>query len=78
LWEDVCAWLEEGGDIVRPLNTYAAIRKGKRGDYIYWKTKTMKKPRFFGIEEFGDYKTCDIMMIYIWVQSKYGVNIMEN
>lgn len=83
LWEDVYDWLEEGGDIVRTLNRCAAIRRGKRGDYIYWKTTTMKKPRFFGMETFTqevgsevNYKTCDVMMIYIWVQSKYGVNIM--
>jgi DNA topoisomerase-1 len=80
IWEDVCKWLEEGGDVVRQLNKCAAIRRGKRGEYLYWKTNTMKKPRFFGMEMFSQetgekYTTCDAMMIYIWVQGKYNVNI---
>ena len=83
MWEDVCKWLEEGGDVVRQLNKNATIRRGKRGDYIYWKTNGMKKPRFFGMETFTqetggeNYVTCDVMMIYIWVQGKYEVNIMN-
>jgi hypothetical protein len=34
-----------------------SIRKGKYGPYLFYKTKTMSKPRFFGIYEiFGGSK----------------------
>jgi len=43
--------------VLKMLNEDMSIRKGKYGPYLFYKTKTMKKPRFFGIYEiFGGNK----------------------
>ena len=31
-----------------------SIRKGKYGDYIYYKTKTMKRPKFINVSKIKD------------------------
>ena len=37
------------------------IRKGKFGDYIFYKTEKMKKPRFLKLKGFAeDYKSCEM------------------
>ena len=33
-------------NIVREINAEMSVRKGKYGDYIFYKTGKMKKPRF--------------------------------
>ena len=43
--------------VLKMINEDMSIRKGKYGPYLFYKTKTMKKPRFFGIYEiFGGNK----------------------
>ena len=43
--------------VLKILNSDMSIRKGKYGPYLFYKTKTMSKPRFFGIYEiFGGSK----------------------
>lgn len=46
----------------RILNEDMSVRKGKFGLYVYYKTKTMKKPKFFGIKQlFGnEYESSDL------------------
>ena len=53
---------------VREVNNEISIRNGKFGDYIYYKTESMKKPKFIQLKKFeGDYKTCDLEEILSYV-----------
>ena len=50
------------------------IRTGKYGDYIFYKTDKMKKPRFLKLNGFmDDYKKCDLDIIMAWIKDKYNV-----
>ena len=54
--------------IIRIINDEFSIRKGKFGDYIYYKTVKMKKPKFINLNNFKyDYKTCDENLIFDFI-----------
>ena len=63
--------------ILREITNDASIRKGKYGDYIYYKTKKMKKPRFLKLDGFKknlsshNYLTCDINVLQEWFNKAY-------
>ena len=63
--------------ILRVITDDASIRKGKYGDYIYYKTKKMKKPRFLKLDGFKknlssyNYLTCDITVLQEWFNKTY-------
>lgn len=65
--------------IIRTISEDVSIRKGKYGDYIYYKTKQMKKPRFLKLEEFiaangkGSYKTCEKSILAEWLSDMYDI-----
>mgnify|MGYP003338361382 CR=1 FL=1 len=71
-------------DTVRPflvtnniqiINDNISIRKGKYGDYIFYKTPTMKKPQFYKLAGFTDnYKTCSKRILLDWLDEKYNIN----
>ena len=68
--------LLETTNILRNLNENTTIRKGPKGDYIFYKTKTMKKPRFLDIKKFtDDYLNCPFEDIKIWVSDTYKISI---
>jgi len=72
--DEVLPLLEEGSNMVREVSTNISIRKSKKGDYIFFKTAKMKKPKFFGLtglEE--DYKTCDITVLKSWLKEKHDI-----
>ena len=72
--EDIIAILEnEETNVVRILTDVASIRKSKRGDYLFYKTKKMKKPQFFSLKDYpGDYK---VDPLHTWIQSQHGIDI---
>ena len=50
--------------IIRVLNDVASIRKGKYGDYIYYKTDKMKRPKFISLKKCKeDYVNCDVQLL---------------
>jgi DNA topoisomerase-1 len=58
----------------RNLDDNLSIRNGKFGDYIFYKTKTMKKPKFFKLNGFKeDYKTCEISILIKWINDTYKI-----
>ena len=63
--------------ILREITNDASIRKGKYGDYIYYKTKKMKKPRFLKLDGFKknlsshNYLTCDSNVLQEWFNKTY-------
>jgi len=60
----------ENKHILRVINPDISIRRGKFGNYIYYKTATMKAPKFIPLKKFkSNSLTCDIQEIVALVQS---------
>ena len=72
--DEVIPLLEEGSNMVREVSANISIRKSKKGDYVFFKTPKMKKPRFFALKGFEeDYKTCDIDVLKSWLKEKHDI-----
>ena len=77
-FEEVKEILDKGSGSVRVINSNVSIRKGPKGDYIFYKDSRMKKPQFFDIKSFiietkEDYKICDITILKSWITEKYNI-----
>jgi DNA topoisomerase-1 len=77
-FDEVKKYLEEGSNLIREINASLSIRKGAKGDYLFYKTTKMKKPVFHDIKGFTnevkeDYKICDITILKSWIKDKYNV-----
>jgi DNA topoisomerase-1 len=60
--------------MLRELNNHLSIRTGKFGDYIFYKTKRLKKPQFFKLNGFNqDYKKCNKDVLLNWIKLTYNV-----
>jgi DNA topoisomerase-1 len=54
--------------ILRPLNDIMSVRKGQYGNYVFYKTTEMTKPRFVNIRKFTENPlTCEIDVLVQWV-----------
>ena len=72
--EDVREYLVS--PIIREITEDASIRVGKYGDYIYYKTTRMKKPRFLHLKKFvGDYKTIDKRELIEWINTTHKIEL---
>ena len=76
--EDAISILENvssnDNSLIRKIDDTLAIRSGKFGDYIFYKTEKMKKPQFFKLYGFNDdYKNCSIQNIRSWIKEKYAI-----
>ena len=74
--EDVIQSINRVSDasLVRKLSDNLMIRNGKFGDYIFYKTSRMTKPRFLKLNGFNDdYKNCDIEILLKWIKDTYKV-----
>lgn len=66
---------ENNTGYVRKISSNISIRTGKRGDYIFFKTIKMKKPKFFTLNGCDmDYKNCDINELKYWISGIYNIN----
>ena len=76
--EDVAELLYDmDTSILRQIGPDASIRKGSDfgGDYIFYKNKKMKKPRFLQITGFTeDYLTCELKVLQDWFLKVYQIN----
>jgi DNA topoisomerase-1 len=77
-FDEVKQYLEEGSNLIREVNSSISIRKGPKGDYIFYKNTKMKKPKFFDLKNFyndvkEDYKICDITILKSWINDKYNI-----
>jgi len=78
--EEVKNILEEGSNIIREINKYASIRRGPKGEYLFYKTAKMKTPKFYNINNFinetrEDYKICDLTILKSWIEDKYNIKL---
>jgi DNA topoisomerase-1 len=82
--EDVIPLLEKTNNnenetgLLREISASLSIRKSKRGDYIFFKSSTMKKPSFFSLTGFENetnenYLSCNLNILKLWIKNKYGV-----
>jgi DNA topoisomerase-1 len=72
--DEVLPLLEEGSSMVREVSANISIRKSKKGDYIFFKTPKMKKPKFFALKGFEeDYKTCNMDILKSWLNQKFNL-----
>jgi len=79
-FDEVKEILDKGSGVVRIVNTFLSIRKGPKGDYIFYKDSKMKKPQFYDIKTFileikEDYKICDIAILKSWISEKYNIRV---
>jgi DNA topoisomerase-1 len=73
-FEEIEKYLCEGGNIVRNVSDNISIRKSNKGDYIFFKTDKMKKPKFFPIKDFKkNYKVCSLDELKIWLYDTYQI-----
>lgn len=77
-FDEVKVFLEEGSNLIRNINASASIRRGPKGDYLFYKTTRMKKPQFHDIKSFvtetkEDYKICDMNILKSWLKEKYNI-----
>jgi DNA topoisomerase-1 len=69
---------ETNSNLIREINDNMSIRKGPKGDYLFYKNKKMKKPTFHDIKIFMEetketYTTCDINILKSWIKEKYNM-----
>jgi DNA topoisomerase-1 len=63
--------ISDNSKIIRTINASLSIRKSKRGDYLYYKTSKMKKPKFYSLDDFKeDYKNCSLESLLQWSKEK--------
>lgn len=56
---------------IMEMNKDFSVRSGKYGDYVYYKTSTMKKPKFYPL----DIESRDINDIKEYIQKKYNLTL---
>jgi DNA topoisomerase-1 len=60
--------------ILRTLNADFSVRKGKHGQYVFYKTSHMQKPKFLNINKFNQgYTTCSKNELVDWLCSTYKI-----
>ena len=73
-FDEIKHFLEEGSNLIREINKDMSIRRGPKGDYLFYKTSRMKKPQFYDIKGFDeDYKICNISILKSWISEKYNI-----
>jgi len=72
--EDIIKYIESAPttntatSFIREINENTSIRKGKYGNYIFYKTHNMSKPKFIKLNNFkGNYNTCPISELELYV-----------
>ena len=65
---------EDSNSLQRRINENISIRKGKYGDYIFYKTDKMYKPKFYKLNGFkDDYKNCELDKLYNWIKETFDI-----
>jgi DNA topoisomerase I len=67
--EDVTSTLNgEGAAMLRALDKNTSVRNGKYGHYVFYKTETMRKPKFVPIKGYGgDYLSDPVETVIEWL-----------
>lgn len=79
--EDIVAFFEKKGkgetmNILRVLNPFMSIRKGKFGAYVFFQKPGMKTPKFLNIKKFPEgFLGCDPATLVKWCCDTYNITI---
>ena len=66
---------KENKPVLREINEQLSVRKSKFGLYIYYKTSSMKKPRFLNIKKFEKgVLTCEKDELINWLIKEYNIS----
>ena len=73
--EEVKTLIEETANGTRKINDNMSIRAGKRGQYVFFKTSTMKKPKFLSLKDCAlDFMYCDLEDLKQWIFDTHKVS----
>ena len=73
-FQEIERFLTEGSNLIRTITPFLSIRKGAKGDYIFYKTTKMRKPSFHSLSGFdSDYKICKNDILKSWIKEKYEI-----
>ena len=73
-FEEIEKYLTEGSNIIREISNTITIRKGPKGDYVFYKLPKMSKPSFYKLAGFKeDYKICDVDILKSWLKDTYKI-----
>ena len=74
-YEDVVRFIENSNkdsSVIRVLNQQLSLRKGKYGNYVFYKTESMKKPQFLKLKGFNkNPETCNKDEFINWIKTTY-------
>jgi hypothetical protein len=60
--------------MIRELTPELSIRNGKFGAYIFYKTSSMKKPKFFQLKGFKEsYRFCQKDVLMEWIRTTHQI-----
>lgn len=59
-------------NILQIINEHLSIRKGKYGPYLFYKTSTMKRPKFLNIKGV-DWKSMGKSELINWCRDEHGI-----
>jgi hypothetical protein len=60
--------------MIRELTPDLSIRNGKYGGYIFYKTPSMKKPKFFALKGFKEsYRFCQKDVLMEWIRTTHQI-----
>lgn len=79
-FEEIKPILDKGSNLVREINKSLLIKRGPKGDYLFYKGTKMKKPQFYDLKQFinetkEDYKICNLTILKSWINEKYNIKI---
>jgi len=79
--EDIVAFFEKKGkgetmNILRVLNPFMSVRKGKFGAYVFYQKPGMKTPKFLNIKKFPEgFLGCDPSTLVKWCCDTYNITM---
>jgi len=74
-FHEVAIIIDETLNGTREINDKLSIRMSKRGSYIFFKTKTMKKPKFLSLKDCKlDFMKCDLEELKQWIYDTHKVS----
>lgn len=81
-YKNIVEYLDKGDNaspsVLRVINDEMSIRKGKFGNYIYYKTSEMSKPSFLSLTGFNENPIkCDIDVLCAWIETKHNIVLSD-
>ena len=59
-------------NVLFEINKEISIRKGNYGEYIYYKTEKMKKPKFLNLKK-KQWRDIPKDELHVWIKDEYNI-----